>query len=167
MVERQVLSGPERITYEGLFDVKELIQLYYDWSSDKGYVPVETRHTEAAKKEGKYIEADYKPFKKVTDYIKNVFAIRMILSDVKDVVVEQDGTKKKLQQGKIQLVFQAWLETDYESRWEMKPLFYVLRTVFEKYIYTPFISGYQKEAKEDLELLKNNYKSYLNLYKYV
>ena len=72
-----------------------------------------------------------------------------------------------MNQGKVQLIFSASLETDYESRWEFKPVFYVLRTLFEKYVYTPFISGYKDAIRADMNVLQEQYRTYLNLYKYV
>jgi len=122
---------------------------------------------EAVKEEGKHIEVDFRPFKKVTDFSKNLFEIKLLCSGVTDVVVEQDGQKKKLNQGKVQLVFTGWLETDYEHRWETKPLFYVIRTLFEKFVYGRFVAGYHSAIRRDMNELMDSYKSYLNLYKYV
>ncbi|MBW2969720.1 hypothetical protein KY319_01215, partial [Candidatus Woesearchaeota archaeon] len=104
--------------------------------------------------------------KKLTDYAKSIIKIRMQFSDVKDVVVDKDGKKTKIQEGKAVIIFDGILETDYEHRWEGKPIFYFLRTVFEKYVYTPFISGFERGVKEDTMALKNNMKAYLGLTKY-
>ena len=167
MSEKQVVIDQERITYEGLFLVKDLIKIFYEWANDKGYVPLEPRHMETVKDNVKHVEIDFTPGKKVTDFSKNVFLIKLICSDVTDVVIEQEEVRKKLNQGKVQLIFSAWLETDYEHRWETKPIFYVLRTFFEKYVYTPFVSGYFAAIRADIKALQDQYKAYLNLYKYV
>ena len=167
MAERQLVVDKERISYEGLFLVKDLIKLFYEWCSNKGYVPIESKHSEVTKDDGKYVEIDFDPFKKVTDFSKNVFKIKLLCSNVTDIIMEQEGQKKKLNQGKIQLVFTGWLETDYEHRWETKPIFYVIRTFFEKYVYGRFVAGYHTAIKKDLKELQDSYKAYLNLYKYV
>ena len=86
--------------------------------------------------------------------------------DYERIIIEKDGKKVKMQEGKIIFIFDGILETDYEHRWESKPIFYVMRTVFEKYVYTPFISGFERGVKEDLMGLKNNVKAFLNLTKY-
>lgn len=167
MAERQLIIDHQRITYEGLFLIKDILKTFNEWAGDKGYAPVEVKHTEGNKPDGRYIEADYRPFKKVTDYIKNIIHLRIICSEIKDVIIEQEGTKKKMQQGKVQLIITAWLETDYEHRWETKPIFYVLRTIFEKYIYTPFLTTYTQTLKDDTNLLQDHYKGYFNMYKYI
>ena len=166
MAERLIIVDKEKLTYEGLFDAKGLFDVMKDWASDRGYWLIEKRHGEATKPEGKYIDMDFEPFKKLTDYSKSIVKIKAQFQEVKDVVVERDGKKVKLQEGKVLLTFDGILETDYEHRWETKPLFYMLRTIFEKYVYTPFISGYERGIRQETLTLKNNLKAYLNLEKY-
>jgi len=166
MSERLIVVDKERLEFSGLFDVKSVFRVMQQWASDKGYWLVEIKHVESVKPEGKWIDMDLMPFKKFTDYAKSVIKIRAQFQELKDVVVDRDGHKVKLQEGKIVMIFDGILETDYEGRWESKPLFFFLRTLFEKYVYTPFISGFERGIKEDLMLLKNNLKAYLNLTKY-
>ncbi len=166
MVEREPIIDKERITYEGLFSFAELIKLLQDWMSTKGYVPIEKSAVETIKQDGKYVEYWFAPFKKVTDYAKNLLWIRIIGTGLKEKEVEKDNKKVMLVEGKIQIVLDAFLETDWEGRWEAKPLFYVLRTVWEKYVYKPFLSGFQENIKKDATDLKNQMKAFLNLYKY-
>ena len=166
MAERLIVVDKERLEYQGLFDAKAVLQTMDAWTKDKRYWLIEKRHGEATKPEGKYIDMEYEPFKKFTDYAKSIIKIRAQFNDVKDVVIERDGRKVKLQDGKIIIILDGILETDYEHRWEGKPIFYVLRTIFEKYVYTPFISGFERGVKEDVMSLKNNLKAFLNLTRY-
>lgn len=166
MSERLIIVDKDRFDYEGLFDSKELFNVIKQWASDKGYWLLEKSHTEVVKSEGKFVTFDLEPFRKFTDYAKSIIKIRAQFSEVKDVVVERDERKVKMQEGKVVFVIDGILETDYEHRWESKPLFYVLRTIFEKYLYTPFISGFERGIKEDVSFLKNNLKSFLNLTRY-
>jgi hypothetical protein len=166
MAERLIVVDKERLDYQGLFEAKALFDVMKQWASDKGYWLIEKRHSESTKPEGKVIDFDLEPFRKFTDYAKSIIKIRMQYSEVKDVVVEKDGAKVKMQEGKILMIFDGILETDYEHRWEGKPVFYVLRAVFEKYLYTPFVSGFERGIREDVMALKNNLKAFLNLTKY-
>lgn len=166
MAERRLIVDKERVNYDGLFSAKEVLDIVMTWIKDKGYWPVDKKHTESVKADGRFIEIEMWPYKKVTDYAKNIIVIRIVCSDLKDVVIEIEGKKKKLNQGRLQVVFDAYLETDYEHKWENKPIFYVLRTVFEKYVFTPFLSGFEKNLKADVTHLKNNIKGYLNLVQY-
>jgi len=165
MSEKVTVTGKETISYEGLFSVKELYKLIEDWVSNKGYLPVEMAIEEVVTKSGKVITVQLEPFKKLTDYAKAIIKINLMISDCIEVEVDRAGKKQKLNKGKVMIEIQSLLETDYEHRWEMKPWMYVLRTVFEKYIYTPFLSGYKKALREDTDHLKDQIKAFLNLYK--
>jgi hypothetical protein len=165
MPEREVIIDKLRMTYEGLFSVAELYTMIDEWFREKGYDKKESKNIEVVRPEGKQIELVLEPWKKVTDYAKNIIKIRILMTDIKDVEVEKDHTKVKLNQGKIQLVFDAFMETDYESRWEGKPIFYFIRTVFDKYFYKPFLAGFETGVKADTMDLHKRIAAFLNLYR--
>lgn len=165
MSEKITVVGKETIKYEGLFSVKGLYKLIEDWEDSKGYFPVENFIEESVEKEGKVITARLEPFKKFTDYAKAIIKIDLMISDCKEVEVKKDGKTQKLNKGKVVIEIMSILETDYEHKWEMKPLLYVLRTVFEKYIYMPFLSGFKNALREDTDHLKEEIKAFLNLYR--
>ncbi|PIN76011.1 hypothetical protein COV18_01140 [Candidatus Woesearchaeota archaeon CG10_big_fil_rev_8_21_14_0_10_37_12] len=166
MAERFIAVGKNKVVYKGLFSTKEFYGVYKQWLSDKGYNPVEKSHVESVTADGKFVELKNEPFKKFSDYVKSIIRFYVQFNDLKDVVVERDGKKVKLQEGEVVMTFEGLLETDYEHHWEMKPLYYVLRTTFEKYVYTPYISGFQQKLLDDLNVLKHNVDAYLNLEKY-
>lgn len=163
MVEKRPVIEQESVSYEGIFNLKEVYKLFFDWMSDKGYVPVEKRVHESVAKGGKHVEVELEPYKKYTDYAKSVIRIHFTASGVTDVETTVDGHKRKMQKGKVHVRLDSWLETDYEHRWETQPVFYVLRTLFEKYVYTPFLSGFIKGVRDDTNHLKDQIKAYLNI----
>ena len=81
-------------------------------------------------------------------------------------LLKKNDVKVKLNSGKIQIVSDAYLETDYEHRWEGKPSFFFLRTIFDKYFFKPYTKGYQGNLLKDYNDLMGNIKSFLNLYRY-
>ena len=106
------------------------------------------------------------PWKKYTDYAKCEIKIRLVMSDIVEVEIEKDGSKLKLNKGKIKIVLDGLLTTDYENRWESKPMFYFIRTIFDKYFYKPFTVGYQNNVAGDTKELYSFLKAFLNLYRY-
>lgn len=166
MAERDYIVDKLSLTYEGLFSVKDLYKMIDEWFRWKGYDKREKKNIEIINPEGKYIELVLEPWKKVTDYAKNVIGIRIQMFDIKEVEVEKDNTKIKLNQGKVHFVFDGILETDYEARWEGKPIFYFLRTVFDKYFYKPFTQGFQAGVAADVKDLHGQIKAFLNLYRF-
>jgi hypothetical protein len=166
MAERLIVVDKDRLDYDGLFDVKEVHRVFQDWASDKGYWLVEKIHSETTRPEGKIIDLVLEPFRKVSDYVKYIIKIRVQFSNVRDVVVERDNKKVKVQEGKVSVVMTGIVETDYEHRWETKPVWYTIRVFMDKYVLSPFISRSESEVKDDVTSLKNNLKGFLNLSKF-
>lgn len=166
MAEREIVIDGLTLTYEGLFSVKDIYSLIDTWLAEKGYDKREKKNYEIVKPDGKYIEIELEPWKKVTTYAKNLLNIKLYFMDVKTVEVEKDNIKMKLNQGKVHIKFNAFLETDYENDWEEKAIFYFLRSVFEKYIFKPFMSGFENGIRQDVMHLHDRIKSFLNLYRY-
>mgnify|MGYP006277593335 CR=1 FL=1 len=165
MAEREFIVDKQTIQYEGLFDFKELYKLIDTFFEDRNYDKREKKNIEVVKPEGKYVEIELEPWKKETDYFKNVVHIRIIIRDMTEVEIERDKIKKKLNQGKLRIIIDAMLDTDYEHRWETKPLFFFIRTLFNKYIYRPFTMQYRGKCGQDVAQLVSQIKSYLNIYR--
>lgn len=165
MPERQDVKT-EKIVYEGIFKLPEVYKLINDWAKDKDYVLVEKKCLESVTEKGKNVECEFEPFKKLTDYAQSKVNVKVAAFDCTEVEVKKDKKRQKFSKGRLEINVDAYLETDYEARWEAKPVFFVLRTLFEKYLYAPFLSGFTKRIKSDAEILIDNIKAFLNLYKY-
>lgn len=165
MAEREIIVDKQTIRYEGLFDFKELYKLIDTFFEDRNYDKREKKNIEVVKPEGKYVEIELQPWKKETDYFKNVIHMRILVHDMTEVEIERDKVKKKLNQGKLRIIISGMLETDYEHRWETKPLFFFIRTLFNKYIYRPFTMQYRGQCGKDVGDLVSQIKGFLNLYR--
>jgi hypothetical protein len=64
------------------------------------------------------------------------------------------------------MIFDAFLETDYEGRWENKPFYYFLRTIIDKYVFRVYTGKFVGNLEADTRDLHQRIKSFLNLYKY-
>ena len=166
MPERTIVVDKLKLEYEGLFDWKELFKLISEWFREKTYDWKEKVSHEHVKKEGKYIEIILEPWKALTDYVQSEIKVRIIIDDMKTVEVEKKGAKIKLNQGKITMLFDGYLTTDWEARWEGKPSYFLLRTIFDRFIYKREIHKYKKQVVEEVNQLMNEIKSFLNLYKF-
>jgi len=166
MAEKYLVLEQLKIEYNGIFSVQELYQIIDKYFREKGYDKRELRHHEHVTENGKYIEIELMPWKKISDYVKNEIRIYITIYNLKDVIIEQKGKKIPMQRGELNVVVDAFLNTDYENRWETTPFYYFLRVVFDKYIYKGYIDGFEEKLKEDTSGLISTLKSYLNLYKY-
>jgi len=165
MAEKQSI-GKTSIGYEGLFNVFELYKILDDWQKKNNYDKTEKESIEYIKPEGKYIELHLEPYRKESDYVKFVIKIDITMENVKETVVEIDDEKKNMHEGKVSIDMEAWLETDYEGTWQMKPGIYFLRILVDKYIYKIYTGKFSSALKKEFDQLSAQVKSFLNLYKY-
>ncbi len=166
MTERRLIVDHEKLNYEGLFSATELYQLIDNFFREKGFDKREVKNEEHIRPEGKYVLLELMPWKKITDYINHIIRVEMKMFNVTDVEVEKDGHTIHLNKGKILIIFDAFLETDYENRFEQKPLLFFLRTVFDKFVYRQYTEEATGQLKSTALELKDIIKGFLNLYKY-
>ncbi len=166
MSEMRLIIDHEKLNYEGLFSITELYQLIDNFFREKGFDKREVMNEEHIRAEGKYIRLELMPWKKITDYINHIVRVEIKMFGITDVEVEKDKHKLRLNKGQIKIIFDAYLETDYEHRWEQRPFYFFLRTIFDKFIYSAYTNEAIGQLKETTYELKDVIKGFLNLYKY-
>lgn len=166
MVEQRLIVDHMRLSYEGLFNVSDLFMMIDSFFKEKGYDKREVRNIEIVRTEGKYIEIELMPWKKINDYVRHIIRLEMKMFNVKEVDVEKDGNKVKLNSGRINFVFDAYLQTDWENKWDMKPMYFFIRTLFDKFIYKSYTNMSEGILVENVNQLHTYIKSFLNLYRY-
>lgn len=165
MSEKKIVVDDMKIEYQGLFDAKELYRIIENWTKENGYNKKEQSNIEHVNTDGKYVEIKFEPSKSITDYAKIIIKLKLSMNGIKDVEVKREGHKLHLQQGKVGFSFQGILETDYEGKWETKPILFFIRTLYDKYIYRNYSGKYEGEINRDVNLLAGDIKRYLNLQK--
>jgi len=166
MAEKKLVIDQLRLNYEGLFDIPEMYKMIDGWFYEKGYDKYEKKNEEQVLPTGKEIIIDLRPWKKITDYAKNEIRIRIFMHHVKEIDIEKEGAKVTMHQGQIQMIFDGYLETDYENKWENKPIYFFLRTLFDKYIYKGYTSKFEDRLVNDVHDIHTRIKSFLNVYRY-
>ncbi len=166
MAERRLVVDHMTMTYDGLFDLHELYTLINQWLKDKGFDLREQKNQEHVKPSGKFIEVEMLPWKKITDYARHVIRLNIRILNMKDIVTEEDNKRVKLNQGRIRIVMDGYLDTDYEDRWESKPFYFFIRTLFDKFIYRTYTTQYEELLVENCLQLHSTIKAFLNMYQY-
>ncbi|MEE9525210.1 MAG: hypothetical protein V3V78_01215 [Candidatus Woesearchaeota archaeon] len=166
MAEKKLVIDQLKLTFEGLFDLNGLYRSIDAWFYEKGYDKFEKKNYEQVLPTGKDIEIELMPWKKTTDYFKNILRIRMKFTNVKEIEVEKQGIKLKLQQGRVMMIFDAYLESDYEHKWDERPMFFFLRTLFDKYVFKGYFRKAEKWLVNDLYQLHGRIQQFLNIHRY-
>ncbi|MBS3165233.1 hypothetical protein J4439_07430 [Candidatus Woesearchaeota archaeon] len=166
MVEKKLVVDHLKIDYKGLFSMQDFYRTLDSFFKEKGWDKRETRNSEFVSPEGKYVEMEIEPFKKITDYAKLVIRINIIIKNLKEVVVEKQKHKMKMNQGDVQVIIDGFLITDYENRWEGKPEYVFIRALFDKFVYKRYNSEFERTLVNEVEELTTTLKSFLNLYRF-
>lgn len=166
MVERMIVKEGETIHYEGYINVEDLYYHIERWCRNKAYVRKEIRHSEMVYPDGKQIRIQNEPYKKFNDYCRNVIVIEIDVNNLKDKEIEKEGKKFRIGEGKVDITLTPFIELDYEHRWENKPAFFFISTLFDQFVFKYRTDGYKKAMLEDTLHLKQEIRRYLNLIKY-
>jgi|SRR3989338_5101239 len=166
MAERRLVVDHMKVSYEGLFDLHELYTLINQWLKDKGFDSREQRNQEHVRPGGRFIELELLPWKKITDYARHVVRLNIKILGLKDVVVEEDGKRVTLNKGTVNITLDGYLDMDYEDRWEAKPFYFFIRTLFDKFVYRTYSTQYEELLIENCLQILSTIKAFLNLYQY-
>jgi len=166
MTEKQIVVSGLAVSYEGIFSPRELYRIIDDFQKKHNYDKTEKESIEYVRPEGKYIELKMEPYRKETDYVKFIIKMHVIMENLKETVVEVDGQKENMYEGKVTINFEGWIETDYEQAWTTKASIYFLRILVDKYIYKIYSEKFAAGVRAEVNELATQVKSFLNLYKF-
>mgnify|MGYP005644995711 CR=1 FL=1 len=161
MEKDQIYKG--KIKHGGIFHFKDYYSFAYDWIISEGYDLTEKKYSEKVAGDAKEIEIEWEAFRKISDYFQFRIKIRWMILGMKDVEVQREGKKVKMNSGTLEVSFTAVIEKDYENRWENKPFFRFLRGVYDRYLIRNRVDDYEQRLVEELLELIDQSKAFLAL----
>jgi hypothetical protein len=167
LAEKKFVYQDKFLSFEGLFNLKDMFRTIVKWFNERGYDMFENKNFEEVYEDGKKIIFELIPYKKVSDYYKLEIRIFAVFQNLKEVEVEIKGVKHKLLKGRADFTFDAILVTDYEDRWEGRPAYYFYRAIIDKFIYKSYTDRYEAELLKDAREIQEEIKAYLNMFRYV
>lgn len=165
MGEKQKYVG-KTFKFEGIFNYDEFFRIMDVWLRDKFFDKFEKRNEQYVKPDGtKSVDIEFTPWKKYTDYYMTRFKIEMVITNLREVEIEQNGKKVRLHKGKMEFKLTGYLIVDYENRWN-KAVQYFLRDLFDKFVNRRITKKYYDLLITDCNDLYNTLTSYLNIHAY-
>jgi len=166
MVEFYTALAGEQLNYEGLFSMKEIFRLIDTYYRTKGFDKKilfdEEYHTE----KGKYIHIKTEYYKRMTNYNRLQTRLWIYAMDLNEVETEVEGKKVKIDQGKLSITFDAFLQTDaYKQFGDTVGWKFLFRVFYEQYIVPHRIEYWLEVARHVIDELKTEISGYLNLNK--
>ncbi len=163
MTEKKILIDRKPVVYEGIFRMDELWAIINRFIKSRGYVIVELRNEEKLTDEGKDIFIEIAPYRKLSDYAKKLIELEVYVRRLNDKVVKVDGHKQKYQHGEVEIRFSAIFETDWRTRWEGTGLYFLMRTLIDKFVRYDIIREGENECVKDCLDMQEEVKAYLNM----
>jgi len=166
MSELRIIVDHLKLDYSGIMNIKELFEIINKWSQERHMQKREDKCHEQNLPEGKFIEYEIAPWKKISDYTKYIYKIRVLFQNLKKVEVTKDKKKIKADQGRVLIYFDGFMEHDYEHRWDERPLFVFFRTLYDKFVYKAYTERFEQRLVHEMHDLYNEIEKFLNTYRY-
>ena len=127
----------------------------------EGYRIQEKNYTEGIVGDNKKTEIKWIALKKVSDYFRYMIQVDWLVLNMKNVEVQREGKKIKMNSGEVELRIKGILIKDYEHKWEDNPFFKILRGIYDRYLIRSRVEKYEDNVLDETEEFAAQVKAYL------
>lgn len=167
MVEKKQVLYDLRTAYSGPFAVEDFYAEVESWISEKGFEKEPKKKMEHVTKNGKRIEWVIEAHRHLDDLHHGVIVLRALLDNVREIVVKKDGKRIRFNNGDIFVNIDGFVQSHiHGSFYQVKPVYYFIRALIDKYIYNFWSDKYDSAVKAHGHDLFKRIRAFLNLQKY-
>lgn len=145
----KVFAG--KLKQKGIFDFKDLYSFTYDWLAGEDYKVTEKVYSEEITGDSKKIEIEWLCKRKISDYFQFVIKVNWMVLGLKNVEVQREGKKLKMNSGQVEIKMGGVLVKDYEHKWEDQAFWKFLRGIYDRYIIKSRVDDYEDRLKDEVE----------------
>jgi hypothetical protein len=125
---------------KGYFSFDEMYSAWKTWFDDHGYFMNEKGQTEKILSSGNELKIEWVAKRDITSYVRFHIAIYLWVRRLKNVSVEVEGKKEKIQKGDLYIGFKGYLEKDYKGLWKRYEFW---RRMYDRYLVKWKLSAYE------------------------
>ncbi len=163
MVEKDTIIK-EEFRYDGIADFKRFYEYAHNWLKDEDYIVYEEKYEEQLKGDAKELRIKWTCNKKITDYFRIALELKWQLLNMREVEVEIDGKKKKMNKfSELKINIKGVLEKDYSSKWGAGGFNKFLKEMYDKYLIPKRSEEMENKVIEIVQNFKEEMKAYLEL----
>lgn len=162
MSEQDYIVKELKISQSAQFNMIELYKTLKAWFEINRYGFFEKDYEDVIKKQRKSVKIVWEGQKEIDDYTRYVIMVKLKLDNYQII----EAKREKIVDGKITISFESLIESDYEEKWEDRPIWKFIRSVSDKYFTAKKRGKFEKEVEEDTRDLFHRVKTFLNLYKF-
>ena len=161
MTEFDYVVFPIRIFHDDILDTGEVYRLIQEWLALQDYTLYEKEYHVDARTEHN-VNIFWRAEKKVDDYTQFVIEVRIKGSNIEEVTVKN----RKFIRGAFNISLESFTESDYEARWEHKPILKIWRGLYDRLFLKDKLDRYAEELRNDTYNIYDELKSFLSLKKF-
>ncbi|MFA5406056.1 MAG: hypothetical protein WC307_01750 [Candidatus Nanoarchaeia archaeon] len=155
--EQQVAKAV--ISQQSVFKIKDFYDFLYDLVKSIGFDTIEDEF----RKSPEETVFEWTCLRWVDDYIKFKIWIKVKITDAKGVKVKRGEIAESMSKASVDMTIKGFIVTDWQNRWENKPLIKLLKGFYDKYLFKPIIEDQRKTINSKVYLIENEVKSFFEL----
>ena len=167
---RDVYATNWELEYEDVFHFKNLYKEVHDYLDDEGWKDPdggtnwEFLYFERTKPDGKQEHHIWWRVQKIiNDYVRFIIKLDWQTLNTSKKEVMQNGKKFKAYQCNVIFRCEAYVQLDWQNKWQSSPIAKYFDEFYRKRIFKPFIEKYKLELYRDAYKLNDHIKQYLKL----
>ena len=162
----KIIVDHDKIEYSGPLELNNLFRAIENFIWERGFDKKQEKDFEINNPNGKSIEWQISPWKIVTDYGRYIIKVRLLGFDIVKADTIHEGKKTKVDNGRIIIVIDGFVEYDVESRWETTPFFHFLRNLYDHFIFKAYTERFEQMLVHDVNHLHDHIEKFLNFYRH-
>jgi hypothetical protein len=166
MGDLRLIVDHMKLDYKGPFEFNALCRLINAFLKERGFDVKQEKDFEMNTKKGKQIEWQISPWKKISDYARFIAKIRILVQDMVKIDAVKDKKKVKIDNGRMVLVIDGFIEFDYFNKWDEHPFFIFLRSLYDRFIYKAYTERFEQRLVYDMHHLYDRIERYLGMYRH-
>ena len=141
------------IVFDSVFSIEELYNVVEVYFKEKNYDKWEKYAHEYKRKDSTEIHTETRYLRPITDYFLLMEKIKYNSRDLKRVKINRYGKEVEMVKGKISMIFEGSVVTDYDNKFgetkAEKPLWQFIKDLFDTFVYNREKQRYAKQIVND------------------
>lgn len=162
----KIVVDHEKIDYSGPLNTNDLLRMINNFVFERGFDKRQDKDFEQNTHNGKFIEWQISPWKKITDYIRYIIKVRVLGYDILKTDAKYGGKKTKIDNGRVIVVIDGFVEYDYDNYWDDKPFLFFLRTIYDYFVFKAYTERFEHMLVHDINHLHDQIEKFFNLYRH-
>lgn len=162
----KIIVDHDKLDYSGPFVANDLFRMIENFIWERGFDKRQDKDFEHNTERGKFIEWQISPWKVITDYARYIIKVRVLGNELLKTDVIVDGKKAKVDNGRVIIVIDGFVEYDQDSKWEQNPFLHLLRAIYDNFIFRVYTERFEQVLVNDINHLHDNIEKFFNTYRH-